>query len=823
MKRYNPKDIETKWQKVWQEDKIYQAIDFAEKKKFVMLTEFPYPSGSGIHIGHTREYTIGDILARYKRMNGYNVLFPMGFDAFGLPTENYAIKNKVSPIKATDDNVAIFETQLKSLGLSIDWQRTFKTSDPSYYKWTQWLFLRFFKAGLVYQDETFINWCPFCKTGLANEEVINGRHERCDTLVEKKLLKQWIMRITDYADRLIEGLKTVDYPSKIADQQINWIGRSNGAQIKFNVSGSDKIIEVFSTRIDTIYSAACLILAPEHPMIKDIVNPKHKQTVNDYINSVKLKSEIDRQNIDKDRTGVFSGAYAINPINSKLIPIWIADFVLVNYGTGAVFGDIHDERDATFLKTHNIDATVSVVPKDQQLRDKVVSMTDIYTEDGYLINSERFDGLTSAKAREEILEYLVSKGQAQKKVNYRLRDWIFSRQHYWGEPIPIIHCPEHGAVAVPDEDLPVELPPVDKYEPTDNGQSPLSLIDSFVNTKCPICQQPAKRETDTMPNWAGSSWYYLRYFDAHNDLSFADKDKLDYWQNVDLYLGGMEHTTLHLLYSRFWHQFLYDQKMVPTPEPYQARRGQGIILGPDGLKMSKSKGNVVNPSDIIESGYGADSLRLAIAFIAPYDLTTPWNPEILGGTYRYLNRVWVLVDQIILRDSNQSVSEQEDKNIKQIMANLINKVGNDIELMNFNTAIAALMETLNGFYKIFNDVAINFNKDIWLDAISQYIKLLAIFAPHISEEIWRQKLNNKDSVHLSTWPVFNKNLLSTDNITIIAQVNGKMRATFILPTGTGQEEITKLVLNDQRVAKFIDQKSIKKTIFVKDKIINFVV
>ncbi len=825
MLRYNPKNIEVKWQKKWLADKIYQATDFDLKPKYVMLTEFPYPSGTGIHVGHTREYTLGDVIARYKRMKGFNVLFPMGYDAFGLPTENYAIKNKISPIKATDDNIAIFEQQLLSLGLSIDWDRSFRTSDPSYYKWTQWLFLQFFQAGLAYQDETYINWCPFCKTGLANEEVINGRHERCDTLVEKKLLKQWLLKITEYADRLIDGLSNVDYLPKIATQQINWIGRSEGAEIIFLVDQSNLRVKVFSTRIDTIYSAACLILAPEHPLVDQLTAATHKQAVKDYIISSQSKSDIERQDEKRDKTGVFTGSYAINPVNQEKIPIWLADFVLVGYGTGAVFGDIHDERDAIFMEKHQIKATYSVLPKDEKKAKKVISGETVFTGDGILINSEHFNGLTSSVARAKILEFLVNKKLATKKVNFKLRDWIFSRQHYWGEPIPIIHCPEHGPVAVPDDQLPVVLPTVDNYEPTENGQSPLSMIDDWVNTICPTCGKPAKRETDTMPNWAGSSWYYLRYFDSKNDKNFADRKKLDYWQAVDLYLGGMEHTTLHLLYSRFWHQFLFDQGLVPTPEPYLARRGQGIILGPDGTKMSKSKGNVIDPTEVIRSGYGADSLRVAIAFIAPYDLTTAWNPEILGGTYRFLNRIWVLVHDFVEKRQNQSTVESDqlsEKKVLSIINKLILKVTDDIDKMNFNTAIAAQMEALNVLYKL-NYSNKKIKNDIWQNCLESFLKLLAPFAPHVVEELWQILTNSDQSIHLTTWPVVDVSYLTEDMMTIVVQINGKWRTNLMMSTNSSEDDIKNLALKQEKIQVLLKNKTIIKTIFVPGKLINIVI
>jgi len=825
MRRYNPKQIELKWQKKWQEQGLFRAEDFSNKPKSVVLVEFPYPSGAGIHLGHTREYSLGDFLARFKRLKGYNVLFPIGYDAFGLPTENYAIKNKISPIKATQDNIKNFDQQLHALGFSFDWSRVINTSDPAYYKWTQWLFLQFFKHDMAYQKEVAINWCPFCKTGLANEEVINSRHERCDTLVEKKVLKQWMLRITKYADQLIEGLQKVDYLDRIAEQQINWIGRSEGVIVKFPVQNKKISIEVFTTRLDTIFSAACLILAPEHSLIDDLTTNEYRSSVNEFRREVESRSEVDRQVDHQTKNGRFLGSYAINPINQQLIPIYTSDFILPNYGTGAVFGDIHDQRDAEFIKQHNIPAIVSVVPKNQRRAQRVINKEEIFTEDGYLINSKQYDHLSSSEARQKIFQQLESEHLARKQVNYRLRDWVFSRQHYWGEPIPIIHCPEHGAVAVPDKDLPVELPPVDSYEPTDDGHSPLSKIESFVKTICPICHQPARRETDTMPNWAGSSWYYLRYFDPHNFKAFADRKKLEYWYPVDLYLGGMEHTTLHLLYSRFWANFLADINLLPSSEPYLVRRAQGIILGPDGQKMSKSKGNIVNPSDILDNGYGADSLRLAIAFIAPYDLTTSWNPEVLAGTFRYLTRFWSLVNNYSERlkeEINFQVDYSLDKKLKTIIAQLIKKAEDDLNNLSFNTTIAMLMETFNRFSQLYQKDFVLIAQQTWQKAFEDYLIVLSVFAPHISEELW-EMLGHDTSINLAHWPNYNQQLLEEETFDLVVQINGKFRFTLNVNKDLSQEEIEILVKNQGRFKQFIVDRQIKKVIFIKNKLINFVI
>lgn len=802
MQRYNPKDIEPKWQQTWADQDLYKAVDFDERPKFVMLTEFPYPSGAGLHIGHTREYTYGDIIARYKRMQGHNVLFPMGYDAFGLPTENYAIKHKISPQSATETNVASYQSQLQSLGLSVDWSRSFRTSDPDYYKWTQWLFLQFYKAGLAYQDEIAINWCPHCKTGLANEEVVNGRHERCDTLVEKKLLKQWLLKITEYADRLIEGLKEVDYPPRIADQQINWIGRSRGAEIDFATEVGT--LKVFTTRPDTIYGATFMVIAPEHPLVDALVTAEHKTAVGNYIKAAQTKTDIERQDTDREKTGVFTGAYAINPANGQQIPVWIADYVLMGYGTGAIMAvPAHDERDGEFAAKFNL-PTVEVV-----------------AEDGTLTNSDTYNGMKASDAKAKIVDDLATNGTAAEKVNYRLRDWVFSRQHYWGEPIPIIHCPEHGAVAVPEDQLPVTLPPVDHYEPTDTGESPLATITDWVYTTCPDCGQPAQRETDTMPNWAGSSWYYLRYFDARNDAAFADRKKLDYWGAVDLYLGGMEHTTLHLLYSRFWHQFFYDQGLVPTSEPYAARRGQGIILAADGAKMSKSKGNVVNPTDIIESGYGADALRLSIAFLAPYDQTTPWSPEGVAGTHRFLQRLWTLVQGYLAHQDHALDDSIVQSDILAAVHKAAKHVTHDLDNLAFNTAISAQMEALNSLYKLKDQDEFS-SINAWQAGLEMMVRLAAPFAPHIAEELWQQ-LGHEDSVHAEPWPRYDEQYLQSSTVTLAVMINGKLRGEVTVAAEAGEEDAVQAAHNDEKIGPQLDGKTIRKTIYVQGKILNFVI
>lgn len=966
MQRYNPNDIEPKWQQTWADQGIYKAVDFDERPKYVMLTEFPYPSGAGMHMGHIREYTYGDMLARFKRMQGFNVLYPMGYDAFGLPTENFAIKNKISPQKATEDNTKAFQSQLERMGYSFDWSRSFKTSDPDYYKWTQWLFLKFVEKGLAYQDEIAINWCPFEKTGLANEEVVNGRHERCGTVVEKKLLKQWLLRITDYADRLIDGLQDVDYPSRIADQQVNWIGRSVGAEVDF-ATETGEAIKVFTTRPDTIFGATFLVLAPEHPLVPKLTTADQKGAVESYIKDAQAKSDIERQDTDREKTGVFTGSYAINPANDEKVPIWIADYVLTGYGTGAIMAvPAHDERDYAFAtkfklpvrpvispvfywnetvrgreheavdrpavlavahdpstdkycvidwhkdsarnlewpgggvdagesteaavlrefteETGYTDAAVdSVVPitamtyfpspsqpgtvkrnifqvallrltspehsgivgteayeKDaydvvwltrEELLARRADMNNVYgavtdfvlngaihsAKEGVMINSGKYNNLPASDAREQIVADLAAKGVAAEKVNYRLRDWVFSRQHYWGEPIPIIHCDEHGAVPVPEDQLPVTLPAVEHYEPTDSGESPLAAITDWVNTTCPICGQPAKRETDTMPNWAGSSWYYLRYFDAHNDQAFADRKKLEYWGAVDLYLGGMEHTTLHLLYSRFWHEFFYDIGLVPTPEPYAARRGQGIVLAADGTKMSKSKGNVVNPIDVIESGYGADALRLSIAFLAPFDQTTPYSPETVAGTYRYINRLWNLTHEFAASDAPAG-AEQPD--VLRVAHRAVKRVTEDLHNMGFNTAIAALMEALNDLYKLKDSQGFT-DKAAWKFAIESMLQITAPFAPHATEELWHV-LGYADSIHTSVWPGFEARYLKEDTVTLAVQVNGKLRGEVTVASDADEQAIISAAQVVASVQPHLADKAIKKTIVVPGRLVNFV-
>lgn len=820
MKSYNPSQIEPKWQQIWADTKVYEAINGDKSRpKYYMLTEFPYPSGEGLHAGHAREYTLGDVMARYRRMLGHNVLFPMGYDAFGLPTENYAIKHHIKPQDATAKNVASFEQQQVSLGLSFDWSRKFNTSDPDYYRWTQWLFLQFFKAGLAYQAELPINWCPKEKTGLANEEVVNGVHERCGTPVEKKLLKQWVLKITAYADRLIEGLKTVDFPPRIADQQINWIGRSEGAEIVFPVA--DEKITVFTTRPDTLAGATFIVLAPEHPAVKKITTKENLEAVEKYINEAQRETDLNREE-DKPKTGVSTGAFGTNPVTGEKMPVWVADYVLFGYGTGAIMAvPAHDERDYAFAKTFEL-------PIHEVIQKPDPKVEDIYTGEGQLINSGEFNGLSGIEAKRAITKWLFDKSLGKGSTKFRLHDWIFSRQHYWGEPIPIIHCPSCGSVAVPDDQLPVKLPEVEQYEPTDTGESPLSAVTDWVNVKCPKCSGPAKRETDTMPNWAGSSWYWLRYMDPHNDEEFASKEAMEYWGEVDMYLGGMEHTTLHLLYSRFWHQFLYDQKLVPTPEPYAARRGQGIVLAADGRKMSKSIGNVIDPTDVI-SRYGADAFRLYVMFMAPYDETTPWSDERLNGVSRFLHRIWGL-SQKLLANQEAKIGSSEistgdfETLVDRATHKTLKKVHSDLEEMHFNTMVSTLMEYVNFLNepKTLQQLTQPTYAALSRRTVLALIQMLAPSAPHVAEELWHEA-GNVGSVHVSSWPEYDPELIKDDLFTIVVQVNGRVRSEIEVAADTTEDDLKRLAAEDHKIAQHLAGHEIVKTIVVPRRLVNFVV
>ena len=769
---YNHKVVEGKWQKVWDDNKAFAATDDYSKPKYYALVEFPYPSGQGLHVGHPRPYTALDIVARKRRMQGYNVLYPMGWDAFGLPTENYAIKNKIHPKEVTKTNVARFKKQLHSLGYSFDWDREINTTDPEYYKWTQWIFLKLFKAGLAYKKEMPINWCTSCKVGLANEEVVNGVCERCGSEVVRKVKSEWMLKITDYADKLIEGLDGVDYIERVKVSQKNWIGRSTGAEVDFSVKGKEDKLRIYTTRCDTLFGVTYMVVSPEHPILdkyKDEIG--NWSDIEAYREQAAKKSDFERSELAKDKTGVcIDGLTAINPVNGKEIPIYVSDYVLMSYGTGAIMAvPAHDDRDWEFAKKFGL-PLIQVVAKDGEEVDiNEAAFTDVAT--GVLINSDFLNGLEVKDAKEKMIKFLEEKGIGQAKTNYKLRDWVFSRQRYWGEPIPIVHCDKCGYVPIDESQLPLLLPEVDSYMPTDNGESPLAAMTDWVNTTCPCCGGPAKRETDTMPQWAGSSWYFLRYTDPHNTEALASKEALKYWLPVDWYNGGMEHTTLHLLYSRFWHKFLYDQGVVPTPEPYQKRTSHGMILGENGEKMSKSRGNVVNPDDIVDV-YGADTLRTYEMFIGAFDLAASWSEDGVKGCRRFLDRVWKLQDSVT--DEKGYSKDMETK-----MHQVIKKVSNDFENLKYNTAIAAMMALLNDFYK---------KGSVTADEFKTLLILLNPVAPHITEELWSVK-NYGGYVYQQTWPEFDETKTVESTVEIAVQINGKTKATLAIGKEDPKDEV----------------------------------
>ncbi|MBU1906865.1 leucine--tRNA ligase [Patescibacteria group bacterium] len=795
MDRYNHLEVEPKWQKFWEDKNFYQAEDGSKKPKFYCLIEFPYPSGAGLHVGHPRSNTALDIVARKRRMEGYNVLYPIGWDAFGLPTENYAIKTGVHPREATEKNIATFKRQLKSLGFSFDWSREINTTDPAYYKWTQWQFIQFFKAGLAYKEKMPINWCVSCKIGLANEEVVDGKCERCGGEVEKREKEQWMIAITKYADRLLEDLKDVDYLPKIKTQQENWIGRSEGAEVDFEIEGEK--VTVFTTRPDTLFGATFFVLAPEHPLVEKIVTDDQKKAVAKYVKQAAGKSDLERGELQKEKTGVFTGAFAVNPVNGEKIPVWIADYVMMGYGTGAIMAvPAHDERDYEFATKYKLPIVEVIAGGDIK--------KEAYAGDGQAVNSDFLDGLDKEAAKKKMIEWLKKKKLGKAAINYKLRDWVFSRQRYWGEPIPLVHCEKCGWVAVPDEDLPVELPDVKKYEPTDTGESPLAAITDWVNTKCPECGAAAKRETDTMPNWAGSSWYFLRYIDPKNDKQFATSDKLKYWMPVDWYNGGMEHTTLHLLYSRFWNKFLFDQKLVPTSEPYAKRTSHGLVLAEDGRKMSKSLGNVVNPDEVVEQ-YGADTLRVYEMFMGQFSEPTPWSTKGVVGVRRFLEKVWNLQDDLADDIKNDELNHLLHKTIK--------KVGSDIEDMKYNTAVSAMMIFVNEIQK-----AGVCSKEIY-DGL---LILLSPFAPHIAEELW-ERTGHGNSITLQPWPEYDMELARDELVELPVQINGKLRATIEVSPDLSEDEIKERALADTNVQKHLEGTKVKKMIYVPGRMINFVV
>ena len=797
--KHNFKKIEPKWQKKWEEQQAFKAVDGSDKPKFYGLVEFPYPSGAGMHVGHIKAYSSIEVLSRKRRMQGYNVLFPIGFDAFGLPTENYAIKTNTHPREITDQNIAKFTNQLKSVGFSFDWSRVIDTTQEDFYKWTQWIFLKMFENGLVFRDKTLVNYCPSCKVVLSNEDSQGGKCDICHSDVIQKSKDVWYLRITQYADKLLEGLEDVDYPANIKQQQVNWIGKSTGAFVNFSVDGIDETLQIYTTRPDTLFGVTFMVIAPEHPLIDKYADRiTNMDAIKAYREECAKKTEFERTQLVKEKTGVcIQGLERVNPVNGKKIPIYIADYVMMGYGTGAIMAvPAHDQRDYDFAKKFGIDIIQVIKGGDIE--------KEAYTGDGEMINSDFLNGYTNKKdSIKRMLEELEKKGIGKAGVQYKMKDWAFNRQRYWGEPIPIVHCPKCGDVAVPYEELPLRLPKIKDFQPGEDGQSPLAKIDSFVNCKCPKCGGDAKRETDTMPQWAGSSWYFLRYVDPHNTEALADRKKMEYWMPVDWYNGGMEHVTRHMIYSRFWHHFLYDMGIVNTPEPYAKRSAQGMILGSDGDKMSKSKGNVVDPLDIVNE-YGADALRTYVLFMGDYGAAAPWNDSSVRGCKRFLERVAGLTDIM--------TEEPAAKDMEVKIHKAIKKVSSDIEAMKFNTAIACLMTLINEIYAV---------GKISKDDLVIFIKLLCPFAPHLCEEIW-ETIGGEGLLSLSQWPEYEESKTVEDSIEIGVQVNGKVRGTIVIPNGCAKEEALELAKKDERVASFLEGKTLVKEIYVPNKIVNFV-
>ena len=861
MSFYHHQDIEKKWQDFWEKDKTFEGNDASTKPKYYILDMFPYPSGAGLHVGHPEGYTATDIIARYKRMQGFEVLHPMGWDAFGLPAENYAIKTGTHPQKTTAENIANFTRQIKSLGFSYDWSREIDTTDPKYYQWTQWIFLQIFESyfdekeqkaksitdlkekiqqgevipeklkgrdfshlspkeqeevlvdyRLAYETEMPINWCPSCKTGLANEEVVDGKCDRCQSEVERKNLRQWVLRITKYAERLLKDLESLaDWPEKIITMQRNWIGKSEGAEVDFEIVKSEKKLSVYTTRIDTLFSGTFLIMAPEHPLVDEITIAEQKTKVGQYLQQAALKSDLERTELQKEKSGVFTGSYVINPATGKEMPIWIADFVLVNYGTGIVFADAHDERDFEMAKKYNIPLEISLRPKDNELWEQVKNLEVCFSGKGTLINSGQFDDLTSDEAMPQIINWLEQQGKARQKTNYRLRDWIFSRQRYWGEPIPVVHCETCGIVA--EKNLPLTLPGVERYEPSGTGESPLVNIQKWVNCPCPTCGEKAKRETNTMPQWAGSSWYYLRFMDPSNEQEFCSKEKERKWGPVDLYVGGAEHAVLHLLYSRFWHKVLFDLGHVSTKEPFKKLMNQGLILAEDGQKMSKSLGNVVNPDEIVEQ-YGADTLRMYEMFMGPFEQNKAWSTGSVGGMHKFLKKIHTIFSEKKIMCCSHPDCPPIPKEFKSLSHKTIKKVTEDIEDFKFNTAISQMMIWSNAAQKM----------EVFPRGLAKKILLLlAPFAPHLAEELWSEVLKNKEGISFEPWPNWNPDMIAEEEMTIAVQVNGKLRATITFPVETPKEEILQKAKEGEKVQKFMEGKQIRKEIYVPGKIVNIVV
>ena len=800
--KYNHKAVEEKWQKIWEDKGVFHASEDTEKEKFYALIEFPYPSGQGLHVGHPRPYTALDTVARKRRLEGYNVLYPIGWDAFGLPTENYAIKNHIHPEIVTKKNIARFKKQIKSLGISFDWSREINTTDPEYYKWTQWIFIQLYKHGLAYKKEMNVNWCTSCKCVLANEEVVNGVCERCGSEVVHKVKSQWMLKITEYADRLINDLDLVNYPDRVKAQQKNWIGRSKGAEVDFTTTTGDTLT-IYTTRADTLYGATYMVISPEHPMIEKWADKiSNMDEIKKYQEAAARKSDFERTEVAKEKTGVrIDGVNAINPVNNKEIPIFISDYVLVSYGTGAIMAvPAHDTRDWEFAK--KFDLPIIEVVKGGNVQEEA------YTDcaKGIMVNSGMLDGLTVDEAKKKIIDWLTSEGKGHSKVNYKLRDWVFSRQRYWGEPIPMVYCEKCGYVPIDEKDLPLRLPMVESYEPTDNGESPLAKMTDWINTTCPCCGGKAKRETDTMPQWAGSSWYYLRYMDPHNKNAIASKEALNYWSPVDWYNGGMEHTTLHLLYSRFWHKFLYDIGVVPTPEPYAKRTSHGMILGENGEKMSKSRGNVVNPDEIVDE-YGADTMRLYEMFIGDFEKAAPWSKASIRGCRRFVERYWNL--QSVLIDGDKIRPELEGAFNKAIK-----KVGEDIENIKFNTAIATLMALINDISNV---------KSINKEELRIFSILLNPFAPHVTEEVYEAGKLGNGILAEAEWPEYDESKCVDESVEIVVQVNGKIKAKLNIPVDADKDAVLDLAKNDENVKKAIDGMKIIKEIVVPKKLVNLVV
>jgi len=818
---YNPKKIEARWQKYWEEHpELFAAQDLPdvgyEKSKYYVLDMFPYPSGEGLHVGHVEGYTATDVLSRYWRMRGKNVLHPMGWDAFGLPAENYAIKSKTHPSKSVGENITRFRSQLKSLGFSYDWQREINTTDPEYYRWTQWIFLKLFEKGLAYESEAPINFCPKDGTGLANEEVVDGKCERCGTPVIKKNIRQWLLKITAYADRLLNNLDELDWPENIKEMQRNWIGRSDGAEIIFKLEKTGKKsalkleLPVFTTRADTVFGATYVVMAPEHALMHKLEGHiANKSEVEKYIEAAKKKSDRERQGGAGEKTGVkLEGVVAINPADKKKIPVFVADYVLEHYGTGAIMAvPAHDQRDFDFAKKYDLPINEVITPDNKKHR----LLKEAHTHEGIMVDSGEFNGLWNEDARARIIVWLQAHGLARGMVNYKLRDWIFSRQRYWGEPIPIVHCPKCGAVPLPEEALPLTLPEILSYEPTGTGESPLAKIDSWVNTECPRCGTKAKRETNTMPQWAGSCWYYLRFIDPENNKAIVDERKEKYWMGVDLYVGGVEHAVLHLLYARFWHKFLFDLGLVSTKEPFTKLINQGLILGQDGQKMSKSRGNIINPDELVDL-YGADSLRMYELFLGPFEDQKPWDTRGIIGLWRFLSRIYNLINdgKILNEDNTRSAATHFARNMA------IKVVTKDIENFSFNTAISSLMEYVNALHDADR-------QNVSLADAKTLVLLVSPFAPHLAEELWQEKLGHNNSVQQERWPVYDPVALEQNEVLVVVQINGKMRATFKVPSGLAEDVVVAKALNLENVFKYTKDKKIHRIVYVQDKLLNIVV